>query len=302
MVAHTLLGRVAIRERLKLLGTARMKYRSSSCFLSNLHLLVGVLLPIGLTGNSSGRTEFSYADVSISRRLEMRPRGREVTADEAAQNELLSALRERKARVVTGEDGVIIEIQFIEFDSDIIPERAMQQFRKLTSLRCLSIRAPRLRGQLLPELASLPMLEELSLDLERHSTDTIRSLSNAQSLRRFWLEGARVDRQIAAALSELTHLTCLHLEGCTYPDGIDATFAAMPHLKALEISGGGPDKPSGFKFLESFPRLECLWVGDILCNQEAMLRIGRLTNLEELSLQYAGVQDEFLRELQPLTK
>jgi hypothetical protein len=33
-----------------------------------------------------------------------------------------------------------------------------------------------------------------------------------------------------------------------------------------------------------------------------MQRIGRLTNLEELSLQYVGFKDDFLRELQPLTK
>jgi hypothetical protein len=280
-----------------------MKYVASSCGFSIPRLLGCMLLPLAMTGHSVGQTSaFSYADVSISRRLELRPRGREVTADEAAGNELLSVLQKLKARVVTGEDGAIKEIQFSEIDSDVIPEEAMQQFRKLSSLRCLSIRAPRLRRQLLPELAALTTLEELSLEAWGLSTDAIRNLSKVPSLRRFWLQDARVDQQIAAALSEFTHLTCLHLDGCRFPDGIDTTFAAMPHLKALEISGGGPNKPCGLQCLESFPRLECLWIASIWCNEEAMLRIGRLTSLEELSLQYAGFKDEFLRELQPLTK
>lgn len=280
-----------------------MKYAAPPCGFSIPRFLMCLLLSLAMTGHSVGQTsEFSYSDVSISRRLELRPRGREVTAEEAAGNKLLSALRKLKARAVTGEDGAIREIQFSEIDSDVIPEEGMRHFRKLTSLRCLSIRAPRLRRQLLPELASLPMLEELSLDVERPSADTIRSFSKAPRLRRLGLDDARVDREVAAALAELPDLTCLHLDGCRFPDGIDTTFVAMPRVKSLWISGGGPDKPCGLRCLESFPGLECLWITSIWCNQEAMRRIGGLTNLEELSLQYVGLNDDSLRELRPLTK
>src|SRR5262245_16093499 len=87
---------------------------------------------------------FSYADVSISRMLNSRPRSREVSDTEATGSDLLTELQKVKARIVTDESGSIVEIQFSELDTNALSDGAIRGFRKLSSLRCLSIRAPQL--------------------------------------------------------------------------------------------------------------------------------------------------------------
>jgi len=245
---------------------------------------------------------FSYADISISRRLNLRPQSRVVSDTEAAGNELLAELRKANARIVTNETSAIVEIQFSELDTNALSDGAIREFRKLTSLRCLSIRAPQLIRQLLPELSSLPMLEELSLCTRRLSSDMIQSLNKAPALSRLRFEDLRLDRDAATAIAQLAHLNSLHFDGCSFPVGIDAAFVAIPRLKSLWISGGLNDGPHKLKGLESLPGLQCLWIDSIWCNQEAMQRIGGLTQLEELSLQYVGLNDQMLQELRSLTK
>jgi len=237
------------------------------------------------------------------RRIELRPRSREVTEEEAAGNGFLSELRKAKAHVCTDAANAIVEIQFSELDTKPLSAEAVASFRKNASLRCLSIRAPELIRQLLPEISSLPNLEELNvLGHWGLSARMIDYLSKAPSLGRLWLNDARIDQDIAEAIARLPHLTSLSLDDCRYPKGIDATLASMPHLKSLYISREDTQRPIGLKCLELFPELQCLWVNDVLCDQEAMRRIGGLTKLEELSLQYMGLNDEMLRELRTLTK
>jgi hypothetical protein len=206
------------------------------------------------------------------------------------------------ARIVTGESGAIVEIQCSELDTHALPDGAIGGFREQLSLRCLSIRAPQLIRQLLPEIDSLPMLEELGLCAERLSADAIRGLCTAPALSRLSLENTHIDREAVEAIAKLPQLKILHLDSCSYPAGIDATFVPMPRLKSLWISGGIYDGPHPLKALESFPGLQCLWIDSIWCSREATQQIGRLTQLEELSLQYVGLDDEMLREIQTLTK
>jgi Leucine-rich repeat (LRR) protein len=151
------------------------------------------------------------------------------------------------------------------------------------------------------DVASLPKLEELHLQLVALSANDIQKLKKTP-LRTLGINAARIDESVGAVLGELPHLEELVLERCAFPRGLDATFVPMPRVKSLYIDDDKGNIPSQFRFVQSYPQLQRLWIVRIEVDEERLARIDKLRNLEELSLQFTGVNDDGLRNLKSLTK
>ena len=225
----------------------------------------------------------------------------QITEAEAKGSVELAALRNVKASVGRDENGKIIQLTLNAVYSDKITAETVGNVRCLTSLRSLSIYVPDLSPGVVDDVASLPSLEELHLQLVSLTANDLLKL-NRLPLRTLGLNDVRIDESAGLALSEMTRLESLSIDSCEFPSGLDATFQPMPRIKSLKVFGGTKSQPSQLKFLESFPNLQCLWIVSIDVDESRLQQIGRLGDLEELSLQFTGLTDDGLRSLRTLTK
>jgi beta-lactamase regulating signal transducer with metallopeptidase domain len=216
-------------------------------------------------------------------------------------------------------------------------DEMLQQIGRLPNLKKLHIELARqLTSKGFEHLAALPALESLGLYDVLLPEGTLATLARIRSLKELLVvECGMMDADIAP-LAICTRLTSLSLRGNAITDnGLDsivklknlevldlgnsssvgsqmqitdrglAKLAALTRLKHLNLSStrlplGFTDK--GLSHLSEFPDLESFDVSGFGLSDEALVHMGRCTNLRRLGLHHGGFSDKGMKEIRKLTK
>jgi internalin A len=144
-------------------------------------------------------------------------------------------------------------------------------------------------------------LKRLDLSGSRVSAKTLETVAQISSLESLKLNGIPLENAALAVLTPLPALSELGLAGTSIGDGAFDSLATMEHLRVLDVSGNDQVLGRSFSDLvkqKRFGSLTSLTADNSGFGYYGLLELGKLPNLEFLSVTRSYVGDESLKGLE----